>query len=341
MEDPLEKYKEEFNQYLDENGDIVIGTFSMAPSVILEAMDDESYKEQLIEFAEEKIKSQKENVITYFPAPIAHFYERTINSAENEHHQFQLLRSTWESIIYILFAVLLGEIHKRNFGLSTIRLFNNQSIRNNHNGTLSDRLGWKMEFISKVIEYDNDNNETLKMSNHITEDHINILKELNDNRNSYSHIAALSPNQVKERFDLILPKLENLLFDLSFLETVSIIRFRQSTTSPNKIKFNRFDGFSLREVNYEKDFSMEEFSQLMNILDANNVLMEFDNEFFCVSPFLHFYNENNSQRVKICYFKKVNRDTNLWTFELIADNQEEVEIDPATFTYNINDHLAI
>ena len=341
MDNLIEKYKEEFNNSLDENGDIEIGSFSMPPSVILETMDEESYKEQLLEFIADKKLNYKETIYSSFPAPIAYFFERTKNSYENENHQLQLLRSTWESVIFILYATVLGEVHKTGFDLRQLRLFTNQRITNNHRGTLSDKLGWKMEFIQKVLDYDRNDGNNLKSSSLIEDRHIELLKELNHERNSFSHIAALNPHQAKERYDLLLPKVYDLLFDLSFLENVSIIRYKQNNGAITNIRFNRFDGHSLREVNYDIEFTTEEIGSLSNIFDSGNMLMEFDGDIFCVSPFIHFIQEGGAQKLVICYYKKVNQDTGLWIYEPVAGAETEVELDPASFNYNINDLLIV
>ncbi len=341
MENLIEKYKEEFNDYLDEQGDIVIGSFSMAPSVVLETMDEDSYREQILEFIQDKKLNYSDTIYSNFPAPIAFFFERTINSAENENHQLQLLRSTWESVIYILFATVLGEIHKKDFNLNPVRIFSNQSIRNDHNGTLSDKLGWKLEFIQKLLEYDQENDSVLRISGYLTTEHIDTLKELNQERNSYSHIAALNPSQARERFNFLLPKVQDLLFELDFLENVSIIRYKNSSGGIGNLRFNRFDGHSLREVNYNKTLSPEELTALNDILHSDNMLMEFDDEIFCITPFIHFIKEGVAEKLVICYFKKVNRTTSLWLYEPIAGSETEVEIDPSVFRYNINERLAI
>lgn len=341
MDSLIERYKEEFNNFLDEEGEIVIGSFSMPPSVVLETMDEESYKEQLLEFIAERKLSFKENIYNNFPAPIAYFFERTKNSSENENHQLQLLRSTWESVIFILYATILGEIHNNSFDLTPLRLFTNKRVRNDRNGTLSDRLGWKMEFIQRVLEYDKANSNTLKCTTYIDDRHIELLKELNQERNSYSHIAALNPSQAKERYDLLLPKVYDLLFDLSFLENVSIIRYKQNNGALTNIRFNRFDGHSLREVNYDKEFSTDELGSLSTIFDSGNMLMEFDGDIFCVSPFIHFIQEGGSQKLVICYYKKINQENGLWIYEPVAGAETEVELDSATFNYNINDLLIV
>lgn len=341
MDNLIEKYKDEFNSSLDEEGDIKIGSFSMAPSVILETMDEESYKEQLLEFIADKKLSFKETIYNSFPAPIAYFFERTKNSYENENHQLQLLRSTWESVIFILYATVLGEVHKCGFDLSSLRLFNNQKVRNDRTGTLSDKLGWKMEFIQKVLEKDRDNLRTLKCTNYIEDRHIEILKELNHERNSFSHITALNPSQAKKQYDMLLPKVYDLLFDLSFLENVSIIRYKQNIGALLNIRFNRFDGHSLREVNYDLEFTTEELNSLSSIFNSRNMLMEFDGEIFCVSPFIHFIKEGAAQKLVICYYKKINQETGLWIYEPVAGAKTEIELDPLTFNYNINDLLIV
>lgn len=317
------KYKDEFNNSLDENGEYTIGeNFSRYPSDILSTMDETAYQEQLEEYVIQK-KDEYSNVIYQtFPAPIAYYLYQTENGYENEHQRLHLLRDTWESVIYILYALTLGEVSKKNFSLSDIRIFNGQTIKVNRSGLMGDKLGYKLEVIYRIIEYDLDHTCDLKLSSKIKLDSIITLKDLNNDRNSFSHTTALSPEEATSRFELLYPKVIDLLFELDFLENVSILRYMNNDGSLNKIKYSKFDGHSLQKHIYTNEYAPSELALLTPVLNKSIILIEFDEEIFNTTPFIHFHNEG--AHLKLCFYKQTDRDNDEYIFELIGGAEREV-----------------
>jgi hypothetical protein len=320
-----QKYQDEFNETLDAGGEISIGlNFSRFPSQILIEMDEVAYNEQLTEYVDQKKAEYSETVFQSFPAPIAYFLYQTNHSFDNEIHQLHLLRSTWESIIYILYALVLGEINSKNFSLSLIRIFNNQRVRIDHSGLLNDRLGYKIELMHKVIDYDQQNHSILFLSSVLNADIFDNLEELNQERNSFSHIAALFNPEAQIRFDELYPKVMDLLFELDFLENVSLLRFVSNTGATTNVRFNRFSGHSLQRENYDKTFSPTEITPLLHILNDQYILFELNNSIINCSPFIHFTFEG--AQLKLCYLKQVERTTGDFIFELISGTNRELTI---------------
>ena len=319
---------------------LVIGNFSAFPSEILEG-DEVAYDEQFAEFIEQKKIEHQEIILASYPAPIAYYFERVLNNYDNANHRLQLLRSVWESLIYILYAAALSEIAHRRFNLSNIRVFGNQRIKNNNAGTLSDRLGYKMEFMLAVLGSDRTTNNELVFSEFITETIIHNLQELNRERNGIQHIAALEESQATNRFEELYPLVYDLLFDCHFLERLSLVVYKGSVDSPTNLKFKRFDGHSLMERNHNVSISTEKLVEIAPILNMDSLIFEFDDDYFCASPFICFIKEGQAERLKICYFKKTNNSTNTWTYEIVAGDAPETEIDPLSITYNINDNLVL
>ncbi|MBN1932523.1 MAG: hypothetical protein JW786_13050 [Desulfobacterales bacterium] len=333
-----QKYRDEFNETLDEGGEISIGlNFSRFPSQILFEMDEVAYNEQLTEYVDQKKAEYSETVYQYFPAPIAYFLYQTNHSFDNEIHRLHLLRSTWESIIYILYALILGEINSNNFSLSLVRIFNNQRIRVDHSGLLNDRLGYKIEFMRKVVDYDQQNHNTLFLSLVLNADIFDNLEELNQERNLFSHIAALSNPEAQIRFDELYPKVMDLLFELDFLENVSLLRFLSNTGAATSVRFNRFNGHSLQRQNYDKIFLPTEITPLLPILNDQLILFELNNIIINCSPFIHFTFEG--AHLKLCYFKQVERTTGDFIFELISGTNREVTIQASSLKDCIHSRL--
>jgi len=119
----------EFNDYLDEKyKEVQIGNFSCSASSVLFEMDKQAYIEAYNEYLAEQKEAFPERVMERFPSPIAYYLERTYYGFENNHHKLHLLRSTWESLIYILYAIAIGEIIDRRLNLSTLRIFSNAKM---------------------------------------------------------------------------------------------------------------------------------------------------------------------------------------------------------------------
>ena len=330
-----QKYRDEFDSFIDEMGEITIGSnFSMPPSQILFEMDETAYQEQLIEYVNQKKEDYPQVVYDSFPAPIAYFYHQTGRAYDNEQHRLQLLRSTWESSIYILYGLVFGEVNYKRFSLSNIRIFNNEKIKQDHRGIMSDKLGWKVEAMQKIIEYDQQNRNELQISSCINTDTFEVIKELNQERNSFSHIAALSEQEAQGRFKELCPIILDLLFELAFLENVSLLRYVSNVGDIHKINFNKFEGHSLQRQNYEKVFSESELSLLTPILNDRTILVEFDNMIFNISPFIHFHLEGS--HLKLCYFKKIDQSTGDYIFEIIAGTEREILLNPSYLPNCIN-----
>lgn len=330
-----QKYLDEFDLFLDEIGEITIGSnFSMLPSQILFEMDETAYNEQLIDYVTKKKEDYPQVVYDSFPAPIAYFYHQTDQAYDNQQHQLQLLRSTWEGLIYILFGLVLGEVNYKRFSLSNVRIFNNEKIRDDHRGLLSDRLGWKVEAMQKIIDFDQQNRNELKISSYITTDTFEVIKGLNQERNSFAHIAALSEQEALGIFKELYPIVSDLLFELAFLENVYLLRYISNVGDIHKIRFNKFEGHSLQRQNYEKVFSESELSLITPILNNQTILLEFEKMIFNISPFIHFHLEGS--HLKLCYFKKIDPSTGEYIFEIIAGTEREIRLNPSNLPNCIN-----
>ena len=320
-----QKYSDEFNESLDVNGEYLIGhNFSRFPSQILFDMDELAYNEQLTEYVNQKKAEYKETVYQYFPAPIAYFLYQTEHSFDNEIHRLHLLRSTWESVIYILYALILGKVNSKSFSLVNIRIFGNKRIRVDHSGLLNNRLGYNIELMRRIIEYDQQNNNELFASSIMHIDIFDVLDELNQERNSFSHIAALSSQEARTRFDELNPRLLDLLFELDFLENVYVLRFVNNLGNVANVRFNRFNGHSLQRQNYDKNFTTAEITPLLPILSDQYILFELNNTIMNCSPFIHFAFEG--AHLKLCYFKGIDTSTGDFLFEQIGGTNRNVTI---------------
>ena len=331
----IEKYKDDFESSINEAGEYTIGSnFSRYPSDILFEMDEIAYNEQLADYTEQKTSEFIQRIYKTFPAPIAYFFYQTEHGFENENQRLNLLKDTWESVIYILYALVLGEVNFKEFSLAEIRLFNNKKIQKNYNGLMSDKIGWKLEAIYKIVQYDQVNSKILKASLVIDIDGIEKLKELNQDRNSLSHISALSPSEAKNRFDELYPKVKHIFFKFDFLENVSLLEYSNSVGTASNIRFFKFNGYSLQKEKYDKEFNPKELTNISPLLDKENLLIMFEDIFFNVKPFISFHTEGAN--LKLCFYKKTEINTNQYIFEIIGGADREIKKDICSIKNCIN-----
>lgn len=316
----------EFNDWLDETYPRVeIGKYSEAPSVVLFDMDQQSYVDLFEEWTDQQLEAFPEVVVNEFPAPIAHYFHQTQHGYDDANHRLQLLRSTWESVIFTLYSLAVGEVLYRGGNLSALEV-GGQKL--SYNRMMTDSLANKLGIIQAVVEDDLAGSTQLVISEIINETALEGLRHLNQERNSIQHIAALNASQAAERFEELLPDVKAVLYGLRKLRNVSFIRYRNSEATPKDLNCRKFDGHSLARVNYPLHLSDIQFARIGAKLTANNLYAELGEDIFCVSPFAHVVDQNH--QTYLCFFKKkINAAT--FRFERVGAPVEEFDLDGGQF----------
>jgi len=325
----------EFNDSIDEQyGQIQIAGFSEPASFVLREMDEDAYRLAYEDYIEEQKSNFPDIIYNQFPAPIAYYFEQAENGYENSIQRLHLLRSSWEAAIFTLYALVIGEIKYQNINISSVRIFNNQRIRCNRSGILSDRLGYKLEVIEKILEHDNNQlGSQLVSSDIIPMETIDVLRSLNHERNSFSHIAALIESQAEERYEELFPIVFDLLFELKRLQNISFLQFNSTRSSVKHIRFLKFDGHTLKRHNYEKQLDDDVFNRVNSFLIKDQMIVESGDDMFSLSPFAHVI-DDNGQPV-LCFFKQKVRDQDKFKFEKVGIPVEEFELDASIFESHI------
>lgn len=325
----------EFNDYLDQQyEEVKIASFSSPASAVLFDLDIQAYIDAYNSYLSEQKSNFPAKVIDFFPAPIAFYLERTVHGYDNNIQRLHLLRSTWEALIYILYAITIGEVIDRGLNLSSLRIFSNQKIKLS-NGLLSDKLGYKLEVIEKILDYNIANSSNLIIGDIIQSSAIETIRELNGERNSFSHIAALGESQAEERYHELEPKVMDLLFDIRKLEFISLIQYKDTQGSINNIRFMRFDGHSLKKKNHALTVDNNFITRNLSNLNECRLFFEFtiNNQIICLSPFAYGFPHNGYPH--IVFYKKESRHPDHFIFEVVADDSIEVEIRRDLFDISI------
>lgn len=325
----------EFNDSLDDQyGQVKIAGFAEPASFVLYEMDEDAYRLAYEDYIEEQKSSFPNIIYNQFPAPIAYYFEQAENGYENSTQRLHLLRSSWEAVIFTLYAVVIGEVKYQSINISSVRIFNNQRIRCNHSGLLNDRLGYKLEVVEKILEHDqNQLGSQLVSSEIIPIGTIDVLKSLNHERNSFSHIAALSESQAEARYEELHPTVFDLLFELKKLQNISFLQFNRTLSSMKHIRFLKFDGHTLKRHNYEKHLNDEVFNKVNPFLISDQMLVESGEDLFSLSPFAHVIGEDGQP--VLCFFKQKVRDRDKFKFEKVGIPVKEFELDERIFDTHI------
>jgi hypothetical protein len=97
----------DFNRWLEENYPVEIEEYSFKSSDVLYNMGYDWYLEALARYAADP-KVSLTRIENNFPAPIAYYFYQARHNYQNAHHRLDLLKSCWESIVFLLFFYSLG-----------------------------------------------------------------------------------------------------------------------------------------------------------------------------------------------------------------------------------------
>ncbi len=296
----------DFNQYIDEQvllrygiteGYIEIAGSRMRPSEILLKVDPVAYHAELVEFRQLEIGAFKEIVFTEFPTPIAFNFERFERGYENQQHRLQLLRDTWESIIFLLYALIVGEYRSRGLSMTGTRIKSQQII--------SDSLNDKLSIIEQLIELAVDKSYELTCLNFISTEIVEKLRELNRIRNDFSHSSAKSNAQCKQLIEDHESEVFVILKEIKEISNVRLIRYIASDDGSHlSFRHEDFKGSSLNRTFANANIEPEKFGQIYSYLNNRNILAIYGSDIYCIFPFVHFKLDRSGNHTRLCFYKK-------------------------------------
>lgn len=327
------RYEEhdDFNLDFDDtqNAITILGS-SFRPSEVLFNLQRETYRIALTDFRNQQVDKLKETVYYEYPLPIAFYFHQSENAYDNNNHRLQLLRSTWEAIIFTLYALVVGEARSKGLQLRNIAQANAQGNPDlSFNDYFSDRLAQKLLIIERILNYNQVNNCGLLCANAITIPTIQKIRNLNQERNEFMHIAAISEEQAGISYAELFPEVLGVLKDLRELEFVDLMRFIQVADAVTNLRCEIFNGHGLARSIKTVTVSAAQLGQLGNQLNSQNILVKYQGEVFSITPFLHFRSEANGNATNLCYFKRKAPNAR-YEYEIVS-RSESVEFDRQIF----------
>jgi len=339
--DIIYEANQDFNDDFDSsNQEVKIGLLSFKSSQVLYNMDYSTYMLELDAFKERVDADFKEIILYEYPLPISFYYHQAENAYNNNNHRLQLLRSTWEAIIFTLYALVVGEARSKNLPLRNIAQPKADGTPDLiFNDYFSDRLGQKLLIVERILIYNQVNNSGLITANVISIPVIQKIRNLNQERNEFMHVAALSEEQAATTYTTVFPDVLDVLKDLKELEFVDVLHFIQTADAITNLRCEIFNGHGLARNIKTITISSLQLGQLGNQLNGQNILVKYQNDIFSITPFLHCHPEANGNSTNLCYFKRKAANSR-YEYEIVS-RSEAIEFDRAIFVDRTNELRAL
>ena len=305
-------------------------------SYVLYYVDYEAYLQAIREYDQNKEEEKKALIFSSYPQPISYYFHQSEKGYSNHNHRLQLLRSTWEAIIFTLYAIVMGEARNKNFPLRNIAVPKPDGRPDlSFEDYFSDRLAQKLQIIERILTYSDNNNIPLLCNNIIPLPVIQKIGNLNQARNGFMHIAALSEPQAALKYTELHPEVFEVLTDLRELSSLCLLRYMENAGSVTTMRCEIFQGYSLARDLSTIQINPSQLSSIANELNDQNILVNYQGNLFSITPFYHFSIDANGNRTNLCYCKR-RRSSTRYEYEIVTHSQL-YEINGAVFVDRINE----
>lgn len=299
LDDLIYEEHEEFNQSIDDDeGVITILNSTFRASRVLYTLEKETYRIALTDFENQQTEEFKQKVFDSYPTPIAYYFRQTHYGYLDNNNRLHLLRSTWEAMIFVLYAIVVGEARKKSFPLRTA------GVREADLYNFS--VDKKLSIIEKILTYNRDNALGLKCGVLFDVDEIVKIKQLNYQRNGFQHVAALSEEQAAALFVELIPEVLGALKSIAEIETIEIFHFLNTDGNPFSLRCETFIGQSPNRTLKIYVITAVQLAFTGAELSNLNVLAKIEDDIFSISPFLHFKSDDDGHLTNLCYLHQYN-----------------------------------
>jgi len=305
----------DFNKWLEENYSVEIEEYEFLSSDVLYQMSYESYLEALARY-EKDPKIEMSRIEGKFPSPIAYYFYQAENNYQNDHHRLDLLKSCWESIVFVLFGLVVGEARHRGLPLKEL------GIR--WKTYWSDKLFDKLTIIENILDYVTKSGICFSCTEFVSIETLTLIKRLNQERNGFAHASAKTSAQQKALYVELYPQLEIVLKQLIKLEDVILFRYYEAET-PLYPRCEIFTGSSMHGLKEIVAIKKENYVLVLDYFDQRSIFAKILDEVFCVSPFIHYFQEEHEPNALLCFYKK--KVSEKYLYEVVSKSQnKEFEI---------------
>jgi hypothetical protein len=284
----------EFNEWLNDNYIVEIEEFVFRASEVLYNIKYEYYLEALVRYNEDP-KIAVDRILNKFPSPIAYYLDQAENNYQNDHHQLDLLKSCWESIIFFIYGLVVAEARHRKIPLKSLGI--------KWDKYWSDKVFDKLTIVENILDYTSKNKLTFGCAEIITIETLGLIKKLNQERNGFEHASAKTAAQQKVLYKELYPLVIDVLKKLIKLENVILFRYHELVV-PLYPRCELFNGCSLDGKKDVVSINKNNYIEILEHFDSKLIFAKVNDESFCVAPFIHFSQELHETNAMICFYKK-------------------------------------
>jgi hypothetical protein len=329
-----------FEDWLDATyGSIAIFESSYRASEVLQRIDPIAYQDAFMRFVDEgpaadaalfaeqaRLEALKRTVRDRFPLPVAHCFYRYEKGARYATQQLTFLRDTWEAVIFLLYALVVGEFRAAGGSLAGTRISARQIF--------SDKVNDKLTLIRQLLGLGMTQGLDLACSRIIGPDTLQRLEELNHVRNDFSHNGTLSDKQVRAIVARHETPVLTLLQEIAAMQDVRLLRYVGSTGSYYRIQHQLFTGHNISQSFDTLELPARKMADFGPYLDDAKILAysAANQRLFSLAPFVHFVDDDTDKWTKLCFYKqrKTSPNGRLLIFEVVGDSIK-LEADEAQF----------
>lgn len=308
----------DFNDWLKENYLVEIEEYEFPSSEVLYRMSHEKYADALARYTADP-KMRLSRIEEKFPNPIAYYFHQATSNYQNDHHRLDLLKSCWESIVFFLYGLVVGEARHRKLDLKSLGI--------KWEKYWSDRLFDKLTIIENILDYATKRGIAFCSSNIIPIPTLDLIKKLNQERNGFEHASAKTAAQQQELYNELYPQLELVLRQLIKLEEVIVFRYHEAET-PLYPRCEILNGCDLNGKKEIMPIQKDNYMEIVDYFDNKSIYACVKGIVFCLSPFIHFTQEAHETNAILCFYKKDKGGK--YHYEVVGKSQDK-EFDKNTF----------
>lgn len=312
----------DFNQWLNENYPIDIEEFVFDASEILYKQDYDGYLSALERFNNDP-KITLRRIIENFPTPIAYYIDQAQNNYQNKHHRLDLLKSSWEAVIFFIYGLVVGEARQKKLPLKSIGLIKWDTF-------CSDSVHVKLNIVENILDFAIKNGIEFECCKIIPISTILDIRKLNQERNGFAHAAAKTELQQDALYNELFPLVTSALNQLMGLSKVKLFRYHDSS-QPLYPRCEIFNGSSLSGKKEIVTLSRDSYFDILDEFDNRTIFAQIQTTVFNVAPFIHFSQEIHETNPLICFFKK--HTNSKYRFEVVSKSQNR-EFEISDFSYS-------
>lgn len=318
-----------FEDWLDVTyGKLAIFETSYRASEVLHRLDPIAYQDAFVRFVDEgpaadlsleqlRRETLKRTVRDRFPLPVAHCFYRYEKGALYATQQLTFLRDTWEAVIFLLYALVVGEFRAAGGSLAGSKISDKQLF--------SDKINDKLQIIEQLLARGVAQGLDLACAQIVGADTLRRLKELNQFRNDFSHNGTLSDKQVRAQVAHYETPVLELLHEVAAMQELRLLRYLGSSGSQRRIQHQLFTGHNISQAFDTLELPKHKMAAFNPYLDDDAKILAYsatNQRLFSLAPFVHFVDDETGKWTRLCFYKqrKASPSGRSMIFEVVGDS---------------------